>query len=82
MVEDDRFDVTFDPGRTSVEDMLRAIRAIDFEPTVVARPGAGADAGTGLTRVDVAKLPADLSAMFARAADAERRVLLHFSGPG
>jgi len=75
-----RFDVTYDPGRLAVSELLDAIRKLEYEPDVVAtRPEASS---RGVTKVDVSSLPAELGKLFAAARDANKPVLLQFSGPG
>jgi len=77
---DDRFDVTYDPQRVGAEALLDVIRELGYAAMVVdRRPEAP---GRGTTRVDVAALSGELGQLFAQARDANKPVLLRFSGPG
>ncbi len=80
-LKDDRFDVTHDPELIAVETMLEAVRKVGYTPEVAA-----ANVGVGETHtfaaVDVSRLPEPLRALFQRAGQAEKLVLLRFTGPG
>lgn len=79
-LEDDRFDVTYDPKRIAVADLLGAIRKHDYKPVVVERTASSGTTEVG--SVDTAKLPAELAELFAEARKANKTVLVRFSGPG
>lgn len=76
---DDRFDVTFDPGRVSAADLLRTIKGLDYEPELVETP---TEPTVVAERIDTATLPEDLRALFAKAKAEKKPVLVEFSGPG
>ena len=79
-LKDDRFDVTFNPGRVSVDALLDAIRKLEFEPVVV--KSASMASKSGPNRVDISTLPEALAKLLAKAGKANKPVLLRFSGPG
>lgn len=79
-LNDDRFDVVYDPAAVSVDEMLTSIRDLGYTPTLV----------TSVTMpppldgrvVDRADLPPDLARLLDGANAASRAVLLRFTGPG
>lgn len=79
-LEDDTFDVTYDPALVEVDALLNGIRKLEYEPVVVE---SRSEASTkGVANVEVSQLPAELGKLFAAARDANKPVLLQFSGPG
>ena len=77
---DDRFDVSYDSNLVSGDDLLAAIKKLDYEPAVVDSAPGGKG---GLAQdIDTSKLPEDLAALFARARETGKPVLLRFSGAG
>jgi hypothetical protein len=79
-LEDDRFDITYDPARVDVDRLLGVIRRLEYEPRVVERAHGSGPAVP--TRVDVADLPPVLASLFAEARTSGKPVLIAFSGPG
>ena len=78
---DDRFDVIYDPNKINPEGLLGSIRELGYEPElVIATEPESEPATTG--ELDLAQLPEDLAALFARARQTGKPVLLQFSGPG
>jgi len=71
--------VTFDPDLVSVDDFLRTIRDLDYEPELVEAP---TEQTVLAERIDTASLPEDLRALFAEAKAEDKPVLVEFSGPG
>lgn len=80
VLADDRFEVTYDAQRVTVNAMLDVIRRLEYEPVVVERTSNAPS--NAPTRVGIAALPAALVRLFAEARDADKPVLLRFSGPG
>jgi len=79
-LKDDRFDVTYDPRLTTVDDLMGSIRDLDFKPEIVTSSGAVQTVAT--KTIDVAALPAELLELFAVARQDDKSVLLRFTGPG
>ena len=71
--------MAFDPDVASVEQMLRTIRSLDYEPEVVDRP---TPRGPASERIDPAGLPGDLRELLRTAEIEGRPLLVQFSGPG
>lgn len=78
-LKDDRFDVTHDPKVVAIEAMLEAVEKLGYTPAVVAA-NAGGDAQE-IAAVDLSRLPEDLRTLFQRAGEAQKLVLLRFTGP-
>lgn len=81
-LEHDRFDITYDPTRVAVADLLGSIRRLKYEPAVVERPSTTKQGVATRVDVDVAELPPELARLFAEARKSRKSVLVHFSGPG
>ncbi len=79
-LEDDRFDVTYNPREVSSDTLLEAVRKLDYTPQLVTRAEGGGEAPAD--QVDAAQLPKELAALFAKARESNKVVLLKFSGPG
>ena len=79
-LEEDRFDVRYDPRRVTPARMTQAVRALGFGAEVVAKPSG--IPRPGVQRVDPDSLPAPLQALFHKAQREDRPVLLDFFAPG
>ena len=78
-LKDDRFDVTYSPAKVNVEQLLKTVRDLGYQPKIVERKVAVTET---LERVNTSALPKSLAAVFARAREAHKPVLVHFTGPG
>ena len=79
-LEDDRFDVTYSPAGVNLEQLLKTVRELGYNPRVVeAKVLAHEDTAE---RVDLSALPRSLADVFAQAGKAGKPVLVHFTGPG
>jgi hypothetical protein len=74
---DDRFDVAYEPERLSPEVILATVRALGYEPALVAR----SERAAPKQRVDASKLPAELQAAFARSRQTGVPLLFDFFAP-
>lgn len=79
-LEDDRFDVTFNPKVVTSAALLETIQKLDFKPEVVTRERS--DGEEAVEQVDASKLSEGLAPLFAKARTSNKVVLLQFSGPG
>lgn len=79
-LEDDRFDVTYSPKELSSDTLLEAVRKLEYKPELVTRTEGGGEKPSD--QVDAAQLPKELAALFAKARETNKVVLLKFSGPG
>ncbi len=79
-LKDDRFDVTYSPARVNLEQLLKTVRELGYEPRVVeTKVGVSEDTAE---RVDLSALPRSLADVFVQARKAGKPVLVHFTGPG
>ena len=82
-LRDDRFDVVYDAGALTPEDLLATVKKLGFDPDLVATPNSGnEDKADAEARLDLTRLPDDIRALFNRAREQRKLVLLRFSGPG
>ena len=79
-LKDDRFDVTYSPARVNLEQLLKTVRELGYDPKVVeTKVLVNEDTAE---RVDLSTLPRSLVDVFAQAEKAGKPVLVHFTGPG
>lgn len=75
----ERFDVRFDPSRTSAAAISGVIRELGFEPHLTLHAEV---APSPSTRIDVESLPPELRGLFAEAERSRRNLLFDFTAPG
>ena len=79
-LEDDRFDIRFDPALVTAERLCEKVRELGYAPQRLA-PGE-APAAAAVERIDPATLPDRLRRRFEEARMSGKPLLLDFSGPG
>ena len=79
----DVFRIEYDDGKVSPPAMLRTIRKLGFDGTIVAEPGSSPGTpGPATTKRDLAHLPKDLGVRVREAAQRGSPLLLTFHGLG
>lgn len=79
-LEDDRFDVTYNPKLLSSDALLEAVRKLEFKPELVTHTESSGE--SAIQQIDTTKLPKELGELLGQARAAGKVVLLKFSGPG
>lgn len=81
-LSDDRFDIVFDPRRTSTSALLKAVRDLGYTPDLVTTPPPSGPSEESVERIDPAELPGDLRELVLAARRTDTPVLVEFWGPG
>lgn len=79
-LEDDRFDISYNPRQTTSASLLETIRQLGYEPEIVETTSGAVRAATD--RIDLERLPPRMADTFARARRSKKPILVRFEGPG